>query len=385
MAAAVGRELPEPRNPFVTQGATMFSRTIFVSAVVLLAMTSPLRAQDTATVTDRQLRQRLDYALGDTRKSIQELTALLTRMETMRTAVHARITRDSLAARATTGTTTRPTTSTAGPTAPSTSGGPTAPSTGEGTTQPNPASVLVYAHGFEDGTLGTFGQWGGYTPKPVSVVADPTGSGRGKVARVVYERDAASGGPPDVNGGLYARINPAGGHPGGIGFGERIYVAGDVYLPRYQNTAPAQGQFDLRKLLYIKFGDPDRRSGHIVLNAFGRADKSGLDLGLASGLYGSSHYAQDYGLGALAFDRWHRVEVEIVANHRDVADGIVRVWFNGRLVKERTGVLLFSPSPNEASDFIYEYGIGNQEQWQPGDTMKNYRLWDNIEFRTGRP
>jgi hypothetical protein len=252
-------------------------------------------------------------------------------------------------------------------------------------TDPAPGSTLVYAHDFDDGTIGTFGQWGGYTPQPASVVADPTGSGRGSVARIVYERDPASGGSPDVNAGLYAKVNPAGGHAGGVGFGERIYVAGDFYLPRYGSTAPAQAQYDLRKLFYIKFGDPNSRSGHIVVNAYGRADRSGVDLGLASGLYGSSHYLQDYGLGSIGFDRWHRVEVEIVANHRGMSDGIVRMWFNGQLVRERTGVLLFSPSPSEATDFIYEYGIGNQEQWQASDVMKNYRLWDNIEFWTARP
>lgn len=87
----------------------------------------------------------------------------------------------------------------------------------------------------------------------------------------------------------------------------------------------------------------------------------------------------------MAFDRWHRFEIEIVANHKGMADGSVRVWFNGQLVKERTGVLLFSASPDPASDFIYEYGIGNQEQWQATDVMKDYRLWDNIQFRTARP
>ncbi|HEX8274364.1 MAG TPA: Ig-like domain-containing protein, partial [Longimicrobiaceae bacterium] len=61
-------------------------------------------------------------------------------------------------------------------------------------------STVVYAHNFNDGTIGAFGQWGGYTPKPVSIIADPTGSGRGSVAKVVYERDSAGGGSVDVNG-----------------------------------------------------------------------------------------------------------------------------------------------------------------------------------------
>jgi hypothetical protein len=255
-------------------------------------------------------------------------------------------------------------------------------------TQPTAGSTLLYRHDFDDGTIGSFGQWGGHTPKPVSVIADPTGTGRGKVARVDYMFDPASGGSHDSNGGMYYRANPAGGHPGGVGFGERIYLAGDFYLPRYPHTAPAQAQFEQRKLIYIKFGDPNNRSGHVVVNLWGRADKSGMDLSLSSGRAesgpsGPSEWA--YNLAPVAFGQWHRVEVEILANHKDTADGTIRVWFNGKLVKERTNIVLFSPSGNPDSDFIYEYGIGNQEQWGLNDTMKSYRLWDNIEFRTARP
>ena len=360
----------------------MYRRTAFVLVVVLLALIEPLKAQDTATVSDRQMRQRLDYALSDTRKSIDELNQVLARIQTLRTAVQNRITRDSLAASRPS--TDRPST---GNSRPPSSSGPTPPPA-NGEPSPPVASTLVYAHNFNDGTIGAFGQWGGYTPKPVSVIADPTGSGRGSVAKVVYERDPAGGGSADVNGGMYYRANPAGGHPGGVGFGERIYMAGDFYLPRYPHTAPAQAQFEQRKLIYIKFGDPNNRSGHVVVNLWGRADKSGMDLSLSSGRAesgpsGPSEWA--YNLAPVAFGQWHRVEVEILANHKDTADGTIRVWFNGKLVKERTNIVLFSPSGNPDSDFIYEYGIGNQEQWSPGDVMKDYRFWDNIEFRTARP
>jgi hypothetical protein len=250
-------------------------------------------------------------------------------------------------------------------------------------TQPTAGSTLLYRHDFDDGTIGSLGQWGGHTPKPVSVIADPTGSGRGSVAKVVYERDPAGGGSADVNGGMYYRANPAGGHPGGVGFGERIYLAGDFYLPRYPHTAPAQAQFEQRKMIYLKFGNPDARTGDMVVNLWGRADKSGMDLSLVSGR--PEHREHAYNLAPVSFGQWHRVELEIVANHKDASDGSIRVWLNGRLVKERTNVVLFGTSGNPDADFIYEYGIGNQEQWSPGDVMKSYRFWDNIEFRTARP
>ncbi|HEV2735378.1 MAG TPA: hypothetical protein VGV85_11110 [Longimicrobiaceae bacterium] len=356
----------------------MYRRTAFVLVVVLLALIDPLKAQDTATLSDRQLRQRLDYALNDTRQSIEELNQVLARMQTLRTAVQNRITRDSLASRPTTGT--RPSTGTGTPT-----GGPNTPSTSVPSTGPDAGSALVYGHDFNDGTIGSFGQWGGNTPRPVSVIADPTGSGRGKVARVDYVYDPATGGSHDANGGLYYRANPAGGHASGVGFGERIYVAGDFYLPRYPYTAPAQAQYDQRKLIYVKFGDPGNLSGHVTIKPWGRADKSGMDLAITSGSVGAGTLETVYGLAPVAFNQWHRLEMEILVNHRGAADGIMRVWLNGRLVKERTNVLLFGASPSAASDFIFEYGIGNQEQWTPSDVMKDYRLWDNVQFRTARP
>ncbi|MEW5930542.1 MAG: hypothetical protein AB1941_24035, partial [Gemmatimonadota bacterium] len=132
-------------------------------------------------------------------------------------------------------------------------------------TQPATGATLVYGHNFNDGTTGAFGQWGGYTLRPVSVVADPTGSGRGSVAKVVYERDPAGGGSVDVNGGMYYRPNPAGGHPSGVGFGDSIHFRADLWFPRYPGGRPAKPQIDQRKLLYLKFGESTNRSSSLVL------------------------------------------------------------------------------------------------------------------------
>jgi hypothetical protein len=346
----------------------MYRRTAFVLVVVLLALIQPLKAQDTATVTDRQLRLRLDQTLSDTRKSIDELSQLLARMQTLRTAVNARIARDSLTSRPIPNPTTTP--------------------AGDGGASPtaNDRGRLVHGHNFNDGTIGGFGQWGGYTPRPVSIVPDPTGSGRGSVAKVVYERDPAGGGSVDVNGGMYYRPNPPGGHPDGVGFGDSIYFRADLLFPRYPGGRPARPQIDQRKLLYLKFGDPSNRSSSLVLNSWGRADGSGLDLALVSERT-AGDAAVDYGLGALAWDTWHRLELQLIVNHRGVADGVVRLWLDGQLVKERSGVVIFDPSASPSSDFIYEWGVGNQQQWAPDERvpMKDYRLWDNIEFRTTRP
>ncbi|HEX8274363.1 MAG TPA: hypothetical protein VF615_17125, partial [Longimicrobiaceae bacterium] len=95
----------------------------------------------------------------------------------------------------------------------------------------------------------------------------------------------------------------------------------------------------------------------------------------------------NYGIGGISWETWHKIEVQLIVNHRGVADGTVRVWLDGRLVKERRGVIVFDPSASTSTDFIYEWGIGNQEQGAADETlpMKDYRIWDNVEFWTGRP
>jgi hypothetical protein len=356
----------------------MYRRTIFVLVVVLPALIQPLKAQDTATVTDRQLRQRLDYALSDTRRSIEELTEFLARMQTLRAAVDARIARDSLAPRPTTGTSRPPVTST----------GPTPPGTDREPSTPAAASALVYRHDFNDRTIGEFGQWGGYTPKPVSVIADPTGSGRGNVARVVYERDPAGGGSRDVNGGMYAHPNPPGGHPEGVGFGDRVYFQGDFYIPSYPagNTPSRLSQVQ-RKLTYLKFGSPAARSGGLFPVLWGRTDGSGMDLSLVTENNVTAVPTNVDGLAFVRWNTWYRMGLEMIVNHQVVADGTIRLWLNDALIYEGKNLEIFVAGSNGASAFIYEWGIGNQEQWAENEPvpMKNYRLWDNIEFRTARP
>jgi hypothetical protein len=252
--------------------------------------------------------------------------------------------------------------------------------------EPAVGSNLVYGHDFDDGTTGELGQWGGYTARPVSVIADPTGSGRGGVAKVAYERDPSGGGSVDVNGGMYFRPNPAGGHPSGVGFGDSIYFRADLWFPRYPGGRPDRPHVDQRKLLYLKFGESSNRSSSLVLNSWGRTDGSGLDLALVSERT-AGDAESNYGLGGIGWETWHRIEMQLIVNHRGVADGVVRVWLDGRLVKERRGVVIFDPSASTATDYIYEWGIGNQEQWSADEKvpMKDFRMWDNVEFRTGRP
>lgn len=256
-----------------------------------------------------------------------------------------------------------------------------------------PVDTLVYEHNFNDGTIGVFTQWGGYTPQPVTVIDDPTGSGRGKVAKIVYERDPAGGGSRDVNGGLYVHPNPVGGHPEGVGFGDRIYFQGDFYIPSYSaGNTPSQLTQVQRKLTYLKFGTPALRTGGLFPVLWERADGSGMYLSLVIENNVTGVPTNADGLAVVTKNSWYRLGLELVVNHQGVADGAVRLWLkqggeSDVLIYERIGFEVFVPGLAGTAAFIYEWGIGNQEQWGETDpvAMKDYRLWDNIEFHTQRP
>ncbi len=218
----------------------------------------------------------------------------------------------------------------------------------------------------------------------MSVLADPTGSGRGSVAKIVYERDPAGGGSRDVNGGMYAHPNPAGGHPEGVGFGDRVYFQGDFYIPSYPAsntpTRPVAGpaEADLPEVR-----EPGGPFGRAVPVLWGRGDGSGMDLSLVTENNVTAMQTNADGLAFVRWNTWYRMGLEMIVNHQGVADGTIRLWLDGALIYEARNVEIFVAGSNGAAAFIYEWGVGNQEQWAENETvvMKDYRLWDNVELQ----
>ena len=255
------------------------------------------------------------------------------------------------------------------------------------TPTPTPVgSTLVYGHDFDDGTLGQFGQWGDHVARPASVVDDPTGSGHGKVVRVDYVHNPASDASHDVNHSIFYNPNPPGGDPVSMSWGERVYWRGDLWLPEYPGGRPAHPEYDMRKLLYPKFGNPDTgRWSAFVVGLWGRADGSGMDLSLSSGRSENNGYEMKYGIAPISWRTWNTLEVEFQINSRGKADGWIKIWVNGVLRYERTNLLLFSAQADPSTERIFEFPVGNQEQWESKEKMGDYRLWDNIQFRTSRP
>jgi hypothetical protein len=266
---------------------------------------------------------------------------------------------------------------------------PTAASTG---------STLIAKVDFEDGTSGVF-TTGMQSPGSVTIVTDPTPGqvfGGGKVSRHYYKRTT----PGDVNGGVY--LPPAltaKSNPNGLSWGEQIYWRGTFYLPKYPYFNILNGDHDLRKLTYFQFGDWDAatdstshsKRSNLIINSYGRADLAGMDLGLASGHYKVGSYEQAYsgdflGPAFMAFDQKHTLELEFKTNTNGNADGWLKLWLNGVLMRHRVDVQLVI-EPEGLPDRVHwcQFLTGAQEQWNTETNMEDHRYWDDIEFRTTRP
>ncbi len=271
----------------------------------------------------------------------------------------------------------------------------TADSNQAGATPGSPATgaTLLYGHNFDDNTLGDFSQWGGYTPEPASVIDDPTGSGRGKVCKIVYVRPASSSGSRDVNSIIGYSPKIPGGHSRGPTWGDRIYWRGDLWFPNYPGGVPQSPSGDQRKLLHTMFGHHDRRTSSLILICWGRADASGWDLNITHEKKAGEPDNPEsyYGLGFIPHGSWQSLEFEIKLNTQGNSDGEYRLWQNGVLRYTMQNKQIYYPvnPPDDPAIYnsLYTMQTGSQEQWDIGEPvdMNDYRLWDNIQFWTRRP
>ncbi|HEV2146410.1 MAG TPA: Ig-like domain-containing protein [Longimicrobiaceae bacterium] len=256
--------------------------------------------------------------------------------------------------------------------------------------------TLISGHDFNDGTWGPFPRPRRGNPADYSIVNDPTGSGRGKVARLHYHRDAASDPELDKNRAFKPSDHTRGlTGPDGQSFGDTGYFKGDVYIEKGSMSGYLP-QYDQRKLFYPKFGDWTngglRHDWSLIL--WGRKDGSGMDLLVVSGTRGSAGYPEyrkfDYGVAPVRWNTWHTVESEWRLNDVGQANARLRVWLDGRLVYERTNFMMVAPHPTNprAYYYLYEVEVGDQQQGNTSSSQSlfnSYRFWDNIQFRTARP
>lgn len=217
----------------------------------------------------------------------------------------------------------------------------------------------------ENGTTAPFGTTTGTTTgnADITIMDDPTGKFGGKVARIEFSRQCLSC-SADVNRALRFE------YPRGIGLGQTVFIRGHVLIPTPQsNMTGAQ-----RKLYYVQ-RDPNDLSFLFLKAESTTPGGQPLKMVITDN--------RVFSAGSIMFDQKTSIEVQITTNSAvGVADGIVRVWVNGNLTMDKSGLeLLDSTKPFESFRF------GQQTQHLYGDktvTFDEYRYWDNMAVSTKR-
>ena len=236
---------------------------------------------------------------------------------------------------------------------------------------------------FENGSLAPYANpWG----TDVDIVADPTGSGRGNVARFHYQADIG-----DVNRAL-SFVHPR-------RWAEPMYFRGEFNIP----VGDIAENEVLRKLVYwqphydyTKYSNGGLASGRTVVHL------TGSDLivdATFNPLPGSGRRSDDVRTWAvvasgLKENQWYTLEVfQQMESALGRADGILRVWLNGVLVFDKKTMTWSDPLwvgntsggvPFEASDIYFEnFLVGEQVNRNDGGFNEN-RYWDNVAFSTKR-
>lgn len=247
-----------------------------------------------------------------------------------------------------------------------------------------PGAGVLFREAFDDGELLKRGWYDGDKFRIASV---DTQSGAG----AIEYHWAPRGTVPDSSSGLRHRFEPS----------ESVYLkchwrlskdwkwTGRDYHPHLMHfmtteNDPYAGPAASHLTVYI-----EPWNGHLRLAAQDIQNKdqpSGLTQGPLRGSYNGTMFDSKEKL--LTDDRWHCIEAEFRLNTLDKgamrprADGVVRGWFDGRLVVDRSDVVLRSVDfPGmKFNQFLLTPYFG------PGLLPQEQTLWvDELEVRRSRP
>ncbi len=218
---------------------------------------------------------------------------------------------------------------------------------------------------FENGTAGGMS---GVDGNDIKIVADPTGSGKGKVLSLHYRRASteAPGQPVDRNRHIDFQKS--------IGHGQSIWFKGEFYLD-IDKFSGVNGENIMRKLTYYQPGSGSLWDVIVMFN-------EGLDDQLGYQGSGGHVYKNNPTSSAGIRPRtWHTLEKQMTFNSAPgVSDGIIRVWVDGRLIVENTAVR-FTDVGGPANAFG-NFAIGDQTQ--ANNAYDEYRYWNNVAFSSKR-
>jgi hypothetical protein len=159
--------------------------------------------------------------------------------------------------------------------------------------------------------------------------------------------------------------SPHGQPRGGISFPwqPRVVRGKSAVCLSYSVLLPADFQFSLGGTLPGIAGEgttaqaPD---GFIARLAWRQGDAIGATIRVTSAGETSKDRIDDGGFG-LPSGRWVKLDQEVVLNTPKQADGIVRVWVDGRLAIERTDAILRSASDVTVSGVAADVHYGTEE------------------------
>jgi hypothetical protein len=237
---------------------------------------------------------------------------------------------------------------------------------------PQDSVAVTAGHDFEDGTFGPFTNPWESIGDTIRVVDDPTGSGRGKVARIHYRNDPSVGFYDHNLALMYKRP---------VKLGESIDFEGDVHLGGalpFDNTHQ-------RKLIYWQAGSDfgTTRRSSVVIAAWGW-ELLVIAKHVTQG--DGEHTAYQYVNAGFTNTRWHRLKVYVRINTAPAAnDAVVRVWLDGRLIYETTSYRFTDPAWTGVDWSKFNLGtflVGDQVNTVTGSTVQfdEVRYWDRLRF-----
>jgi hypothetical protein len=230
----------------------------------------------------------------------------------------------------------------------------------------------IRSHNFNDGTLGPYiNPW----ETGVDFPNDPTRSGHGKVARILYNPTQDTHQTSQDRGFGFNSRPP-------IRYGETIWMRGQVYLPYAGSSTKANHN---RKL--IDFVGTGPRGIHTRMTLH-RRDMV-LQISVADWMGGSFRETLSESTGIrLADNTWFTIEVGMTTNSADnVRDGMLKIYINGALTPSysRRRGLGWITEKYPGGSFFSWFAIGSQLTIDAGDPMyREYRYWDNVAFSTTR-
>ena len=234
-------------------------------------------------------------------------------------------------------------------------------------------------HDFNDGTTGPYAH-----TADVDFPDDPTGSGRGKVARMFYN-PVGSGGLPQHPVSNDENVAYVSAHH--YRYGETIWFRGEVYLPSIGLSDHQQG--NNRKL--VDFYGKGPNSGRMILHRQIANGQLRLYLACNDGMDGTvlERFDADTGI-ILAHDTWYTIEVKMVTNSADdIRDGVVEVYINGAAspnYTRNTGIGWITEHDPTGPSYFSIFNAGEQLtiQYPTDPVYTEYRYWDNVAFSTIR-